>query len=131
MDCLYFLETINDLVTSNHIQLTGVQAQSSPVEYDIFFNIVSFIDTHDSICDVCRTPFSPCISKTNNSDFEGIIVNHPLFLPSVEDYLMLLKHSTEMHRAMTAVQQGYVCKYFSYLSATYFRVYFQKHKSFL
>lgn len=91
---LYFLVTINDLVMSNHIQLTGVQAQSSSVEYDIIFNIVSFTDTHDSICDVCRIPFFPCVSKINNSDFGEVIVDHPIFLPSVEDYFMLLNHST-------------------------------------
>lgn len=63
---LFLFPGNNDLVMSNHIKLTRVQAQSSPVEKNVIFNRVSFIKTHDSAEIVCRIPFSPRISKINN-----------------------------------------------------------------
>lgn len=66
---LFLFPGNNDLVMSNHIKLTRVQAQSSPVENNTIFIRNSFIETHDSKHNehnVCRIPFSFCISKINN-----------------------------------------------------------------
>lgn len=62
-DLFLFLEK-DDLVMSNHINLTRVWAQSSPVQNNVIFN--SFFHKNKTPDCACRIPYSPGISNLNN-----------------------------------------------------------------